>query len=175
MSLFAVTTFVVFHFALNKSSVEGDLAAGILWVTLLFAAILGANRLFVADAGQGGFDGFLLAPVDPSAMLAAKVITMLDVLVVLELVAVPALPCPVPHRSAPRSATCVVTLALADIGIAVIGTLVGTIGRPDACAGPARAAPGPPAAGPDRHRRGRGEPLLCWWRRILRARRRAGC
>ena len=27
MSLFAVTTFVVFHFALNKSSVEGDLAA----------------------------------------------------------------------------------------------------------------------------------------------------
>ncbi|HWD10586.1 MAG TPA: heme exporter protein CcmB, partial [Solirubrobacteraceae bacterium] len=47
MSLFAVTTFVVFHFALNRSSVEGDLAAGILWVTLLFAATLGINRLFV--------------------------------------------------------------------------------------------------------------------------------
>ena len=28
MSLFAVTTFVVFHFALNRASVEGDLAAG---------------------------------------------------------------------------------------------------------------------------------------------------
>ena len=39
MSLFAVTTFVVFHFALNQSSVDGDLAAGILWVTLLFAAM----------------------------------------------------------------------------------------------------------------------------------------
>ena len=47
MSLFAVTTFVVFHFALNRNSVDGDLAAGILWVTLLFAAILGINRLFV--------------------------------------------------------------------------------------------------------------------------------
>ncbi len=57
MSLFAVTTFVVFHFALNRNSVDGDLAAGILWVTLLFAAILGVNRLFVADADQGGFDG----------------------------------------------------------------------------------------------------------------------
>ena len=56
MSLFALTTFVVFHFALNRNSVEGDLAAGILWVTLLFAAILGVNRLFVADADQGGFD-----------------------------------------------------------------------------------------------------------------------
>ncbi len=47
------TTFVVFHFALNRGSVEGDLGAGILWVTLLFASILGVNRLFVADA-EGG-------------------------------------------------------------------------------------------------------------------------
>ena len=77
MSLFALSTFVVFHFALNRGSVEGDLAAGILWVTLLFAAILGVNRLFVADAEQGGFDGFLLAPVDRSAMLIAKVLTLL--------------------------------------------------------------------------------------------------
>ncbi len=77
MSLFAVTTFVVFHFALNRNSVDGDLAAGILWVTLLFAAILGVNRLFVADADQGGFDGFLLAPVDRSAMLLAKALALL--------------------------------------------------------------------------------------------------
>ena len=87
MSLFAVTTFVVFHFALNRSTVEGDLAAGILWVTLLFAAILGINRLFVADADQGGFDGFLLAPVERNAMFVAKALTLLAYLVALELVA----------------------------------------------------------------------------------------
>ncbi len=62
MALFAVTTFVVFHFALNQDTVSGQEAAGILWVTLLFAAMLGVNRLFVADADEGGFDGFLLAP-----------------------------------------------------------------------------------------------------------------
>src|ERR1035438_610127 len=90
MSLFAVTTFVVFHFALNRNSVEGDLGAGIMWVTLLFAAILGINRLFVADADQGGFDAFMLAPVDRSAMFVAKALTLLAYLVVLELVAVPA-------------------------------------------------------------------------------------
>ena len=43
---------------------SGTLAAGILWVTLLFAAVLGINRLFVAEREEGGFDGFLLAPVD---------------------------------------------------------------------------------------------------------------
>ena len=59
-------------------------------MTLLFAAMLGVNRLFVADAEQGGFDGFLLAPVDRSAMLLAKALALLAYLVVLELVAVPA-------------------------------------------------------------------------------------
>lgn len=125
MSLFALSTFVVFHFALDRNSVEGDLGAGILWVTLLFAAILGINRLFVADADQGGFDAFLLAPVDRSAMLIAKVLTLLACLAVLELVAVPAfalllLGSPL----GPALPWLLVTLALGDIGVAVIGTLV---------------------------------------------------
>jgi heme exporter protein B len=125
MSLFAVTTFVVFHFALNRNVVEGDIASGILWVTLLFAAILGVNRLFVADADQGGFDAFLLAPVDRSAMLIAKTLTLLAFLVVLELVAVPAfalllLGSPL----GPALPGLIATLALADVGVAVIGTLV---------------------------------------------------
>jgi heme exporter protein B len=128
MSLFAVTTFVVFHFALNRASVEGDLAAGILWVTLLFAAILGVNRLFVADAEEGGFDAFLLAPVDRSAMLIAKALTLLAFLLVLELVAVPAfalllLGAPL----GPALPGLLATLALGDLGIAAIGTLVAAL------------------------------------------------
>jgi heme exporter protein B len=128
MTLFAVTTFVVFHFALNRGSVEGDLAAGILWVTLLFAAILGINRLFVADDEQGGFDAFLLAPVDRSAMLVAKVLTLLAYLVALEVVAVPAfalllLAPPLGHAFPDL----LLVLALGDIGVAVIGTLVSAL------------------------------------------------
>jgi heme exporter protein B len=128
MSLFAVTTFVVFHFALNKNTVSGQEAAGIMWVTLLFAAMLGVNRLFVADADQGGFDGFLIAPVDRTALLVAKAIALLAYLFVLELVAVPAfalllLGAPLgqalPGLLAP--------LALGDLGIAAIGTLVAAL------------------------------------------------
>jgi heme exporter protein B len=128
MALFAVTTFVIFHFALNRSSVEGDLASGILWVTLLFAAILGINRLFVADADQGGFDGFLLAPVDRSAMFIAKALTLMLYLVVLEIVAVPAfaillLGTPL----GPALPGLVLMLGLGDLGVAVIGTLVAAL------------------------------------------------
>jgi heme exporter protein B len=125
MSLFALSTFVVFHFALNRNTVEGDLGAGILWVTLLFAAILGINRLFVADADQGGFDGFLLAPVDRSAMLVAKVLTLLAYLLVLELVAVPAFALLLLGPPlGPALPGLLATLALGDLGVAAIGTLV---------------------------------------------------
>jgi heme exporter protein B len=128
MSLFAVTTFVVFHFALHRNSVDGDLAAGILWVTLLFASILGVNRLFVADADQGGFDAFLLAPVDRSAMLLSKAATLLCYLVALELVAVPAFALLLLGPSlGPALPDLLGVLALADLGVAVIGTLVAAL------------------------------------------------
>jgi heme exporter protein B len=128
MTLFALSTFVVFHFALNRNNLDGDLAAGILWVTLLFAAILGVNRLFVADAEEGGFDGFLLAPVDRSAMLVAKTIALLAYLVVLELVAVPAFALLLLSPSLGQALPGLIwVLALGDLGIAVIGTLVAAL------------------------------------------------
>jgi heme exporter protein B len=128
MSLFALSTFVVFHFALNRSSVEGEEAAGILWVTLLFAALLGVNRLFVADADQGGFDAFLLAPVDRSALYVAKALALLAYLVVLELVAVPAFALLLLGPSlGPALPGLVATLALGDLGVALIGTLVAAL------------------------------------------------
>jgi heme exporter protein B len=128
MSLFAVTTFVVFHFALNQTTVAGDEAAGILWVTLLFAAMLGVNRLFVADSDQGGFDAFLLAPVDRSAMLVAKALALLAYLMVLELVAVPAFGLLLLGPSLGQALPgLLLVLLLADLGVAAVGTLVAAL------------------------------------------------
>jgi hypothetical protein len=50
---------------LDRTSLSGSLAAGVLWATLLFAAILGINRLFVAEREEGGFDAIRLAPDRP--------------------------------------------------------------------------------------------------------------
>jgi heme exporter protein B len=129
MVLFSLSTFVLFHFALDRRSVEGDLAAGVLWVTLLFAAVLGMVRLFVAEREQGGFDGFLLAPVDRTALLVAKATVLFLFLAAVELVAVPAFAIlllgPTPWEAVPEL---VAVLALADLGIAVVGTLIGALG-----------------------------------------------
>ena len=129
MALFSVTTLVVFHFALQRNSVEGELAAGVLAVTLLFAAMLGVSRLFVAEREQGGFDGFLLAPVDRTALLVAKATGLFCFLAAVEVVLVPAFVLLLlgPTLDAGGFAQLALLLALVDAGIAVIGTLVGAI------------------------------------------------
>ena len=128
MVLFSIATYVVFHFGLDRDRLEGDLAAGVLLVTLLFAAILGVNRLFVAEHEQGGFDGFLLAPVDRTALLVAKAVALLGFLCVVELVAVPAFALlllgPSLTQALPQL---VLVLVLANAGIAAIGTLVASL------------------------------------------------
>ena len=129
MSLFGVTTLVVFHFALRQRAVDGDLAAGVLTTTLLFVSILGINRAFVADREEGGFDAFLLAPVDRTAMLLAKAAALLAFLVIVEVVLVPAFVVLLlgPGLSGGELLTLVALLALADVGIAVVGTLVAAL------------------------------------------------
>lgn len=128
MVLLAVITFVIFHFGLNKDTLSGQLAAGVLTVTLLFAAQLGINRLFVAEREQGGFDAFLLAPVDRSAMLVAKATAMVLYLAIVEVVAVLAfalfLSPPQLGRALPGV---ILILFLADVAFAVIGTFVSAI------------------------------------------------
>jgi heme exporter protein B len=129
MALFSVTTIVVFHFAIQRGQVEGDLAAGVLWVTLLFAAMLGTSRLFVADHEEGGLDGFLLAPVDRTALLVAKAVAMFAYLATVEIVAVPAFAIMLlgPSPDVGALAQLVLVLALADAGVALVGTMVGAL------------------------------------------------
>jgi heme exporter protein B len=129
MALFSVTTLVVFHFAIQRGQVDGDLASGVLWVTLLFAAMLGISRLFVADHEEGGLDGFLLAPVDRTSLLVAKALALFAFLAIVEVVAVPAFAVMLlaPSLGAGTVAKLAAILALADAGIAVIGTLVGAL------------------------------------------------
>jgi heme exporter protein B len=100
----------------------------VLTATLLFAAMLGINRLFVAEREQGGFDAFLLAPVDRSAMLVAKAAALFLFLAVLEVIAVPAFGLFLLGPSlGPPLPGLILILILANVGLAVIGTLVSAI------------------------------------------------
>jgi heme exporter protein B len=128
MTLFTVTVYVLFHFGLDRDSLDGELASGVLWVTLLLAAVIGVSRLFAAEREQGGIDGLLLAPVDRTALFLAKGTALLVFILVLELVAVPAFALlllgPDLLDAMPEL---LAVLALADIGLAAVGALVSAL------------------------------------------------
>jgi len=122
MLLFVVSTLVVFHFALPKHS--SDLAAkGLLWVAIVFTALVGLTRAFVAEREQRLIDGLLLAPCDRSAIWLAKSASVLAFLGIAELVALPAYAA---FFSAIGWST-VVAVLLADIGIVAVGTLLAAV------------------------------------------------
>ena len=128
MTLFSLTAYVLFHFGLDRDTLDGELAAGVLWVTLLLAAVIGVTRLFAAESEQGGIDGLLLAPVDRTALFLAKAAALFLFLVVLELVAVPAfgllLLGPDLLDALPEL---LAVLVLADLGLAAVGALTAAL------------------------------------------------
>jgi heme exporter protein B len=126
MVLFGVTTFVIFRFGLDRTSLSGSLAAGVLWATLLFAAILGVNRAFVAERDEGGFEVIRLAPIDRTSVLAAKSAALLAYLLALELVTVPTFALFFLDSAAALAPLCAV-LVLADLGLAATGALISSM------------------------------------------------
>jgi heme exporter protein B len=128
MTLFTLTVYVLFHFGLDRDSLDGELASGVLWVTLLLAAVIGVSRLFAAEREQGGIDGLLLAPVDRTSLFLAKAAALFLFLVAVEVVAVPAfgllLLGPGLGGALPELFA---ILALGDLGIAAVGALVAAL------------------------------------------------
>src|ERR671933_189558 len=90
MALFSVTVFVLFHFGLDRNEIDGSLASGVLWVTLLLATVLAVTRLFASERDDAALDGILLAPIDRTAVYIAKAAALFLYLVLLEIVALPA-------------------------------------------------------------------------------------
>ncbi len=119
MLLFVVSTLVVFNFALPAGT--GETAAyGLLWVAIVFTAILGLTRAFAAEREQRVLDGLVLAPCDRSAIWAGKAIAVVAFLVLAELVALPAFAL----FFEPVTWELVAAVGLADLGLASVGTLL---------------------------------------------------
>ncbi len=130
MFLFVVLAMVVFHYAFTVAG-GGALSfftGGMLWVVFVFGALLGLNRSFAHEKDEGVLDGLLLCPVDRVTIFFAKMTGNLIFLGLIQVVAVPVFALFfAPHGMAAHLAALLVLIALADLGIAALGTLLATI------------------------------------------------
>jgi len=122
MVLFVVAALTIFHFALPRGTGH-QAALGLLWSALIFTALLGLTRAFVPEREQSMFDALILTPCDRSAIWLGKALAVLAFLVAAEVVALPAFAA---FFSGLDGRT-VAAVALADLGIATVGTLFGAM------------------------------------------------
>jgi heme exporter protein B len=122
MLVFVVAIFVVFHFALPAGS-SALAARGLLWVAIMFTALLALGRAFVPEREQHVLDALVLSPADRSTIWIAKTLATLAFLVVVELVALPLFAL---FFHGVNGST-VAAFALADVGICGVGTFVGAM------------------------------------------------
>ncbi len=119
MLLFVISALVVFRFALADDT-GGNAADGLLWIGIVFTALLGLTRAFVAERDQGVLDGLALATHDRSAIWFGKSLSIIAFLVIAEAIALPAYWL----FYEPVGWELLAAVALADVGIAAVGTLL---------------------------------------------------
>jgi heme exporter protein B len=118
MVLFVVAMLVVFHFALPANASD-EAAYGLLWVALVFTALLGLTRAWVPERTAGALDGLVLAPSDRSAIWLGKTIAAFVFLLIADAVALPAFSI----LFAPVGLAATAGIVLASVGICAVGAL----------------------------------------------------
>ena len=76
MGAFVVLTALLFNYAVDRTEVHpGRIAAGLIWMTLILAGLLGLGRTFELEKEDGAFQGLLAAPLPREALYLGKVLS----------------------------------------------------------------------------------------------------
>jgi len=128
MGGFTVLVGILFNYALDPTVVEPQaIAAGLIWMTIVFGGMLGLGRTFTLEAEEGAFQGILLSPIPRDAIYLGKVVANFIILTVVTalIFAVFALFFGLQFGGHPLALSGVVLLGI--LGFVAIGTLFSAI------------------------------------------------
>lgn len=123
---FALAVLMLFGFAVGPAAPSHDAAAGLFWVSILFAVVLAVQRSFAIESADDAADGLRLSGLDPAGIFLGKAAAIALELVTLELVLV--LVASVLY-GVPLSGAVVLLGAslLATAGLSALGVLYGVV------------------------------------------------
>ena len=126
MVLFTLMTVLVFSLALELDrEARQTTVAGVLWVTVVFAGMLGLGRSLASEKDRGSLDALLLAPIDRSALFFGKVIGNLLFVLVIALVLMVLLT--IMFNLTLLKPLLVGVVVLGTVGFTVVGTLLASM------------------------------------------------
>ena len=75
MGGFTVLVGILFSYAIDPTVVEPQaIAAGLIWMTIIFGGMLGLGRTFMLEEEEGAFHGILLSPIPRDALFLGKML-----------------------------------------------------------------------------------------------------
>lgn len=128
MFVFAVLVVVVFNFAIGADTeLIRQVASGVVWVSLLFATVLGLQRSGQMESEEDSLQGVLLALYDCSALFVAKMIAQMFYLLVVVVCILPL--CGIWFRIdlLERIGALGIVFTLGILGLSIVGTLFSMI------------------------------------------------
>jgi heme exporter protein B len=121
---FGLLILVVFNFAFDPGNPATSAAApGILWVSLLFPAVIQLNRSFQSEREEGTIHGLVLAPVDKGLIFVGKFLANWLLLLLISFVILAAFVFFYNVTLAPRFFWLLLIVLLATLAISSVGTL----------------------------------------------------
>lgn len=126
MLLFTLMTVMVFSLALElDANARQTTVAGVLWVTIVFAGLLGLSRSLASEKDKGSLDALLLAPIARSALFFGKMLGNLLFVLVIALVLMVLLT--VLFNVTLLHPLLILLVVLGSVGFTTIGTLLSSM------------------------------------------------
>lgn len=125
MTVFGILVLFVFHFAFPSEEHRVEkVAPGVLWVSFLFANLLGLTRTMAREREQGCLEAQLLAPVDRMALFTGKALANLILLLFVEALMLGASALFFNLALGPVLPQLVLVVVLGSLGLVALGTLL---------------------------------------------------
>jgi len=129
MGVFALLVVVILYFALPARDAEEArwLAPGLLWITYVFAALLGLNRAFALELENEALSGLALAPADRGWIFLGKAAANWVILVIVQAAAAAVFAAAFGLDLAPVAGRLALVVAAGSAGLCTVGTLLAAV------------------------------------------------
>jgi heme exporter protein B len=128
LTVFSFLVLTVFSFsAVPGSPAPREMAPGILWITFLFAGILGLGRAFDRERENGCFTGLLLAPCDRMQVYWGKCLSTLAFLMVFQAILWPVFGILYGYSPVKGAVIAWTGIILGDVGFVALGVVLSAV------------------------------------------------
>ncbi|HSH76603.1 MAG TPA: heme exporter protein CcmB [Longimicrobiales bacterium] len=128
MGAFAVLAGVLFNYSIDTTRVRPqDVAAGLIWMTIVFGGLLGVGRTFYLEGQDGAMQGVLMSPAPKDAVFLGKTLSNFALLYVVSLLVLGVFMLFFGVEIGSSAVALLVVLGLGALGFVALGTLFAAV------------------------------------------------